>query len=87
VAANNLAVCKIFQNKVGESIKLLEDLTRSQPSQNICESVVQNLVAMYDIHYCCNASDFKIKLSDFCAAHQKQSMNASQYVHKPVVKK
>ena len=31
VAANNLATCKIFMNKVGESIKTLEDLLKKDP--------------------------------------------------------
>ena len=31
VAANNLATCKIFLNKVGESIKTLEDLLKKDP--------------------------------------------------------
>ena len=49
VAANNLATCKIFLNKVGESIQLLEDLVKKEPLKNINEQIVQNLVSMYDI--------------------------------------
>ena len=37
VAANNLATCKIFLNKVGEAIKLLEDLVKKDPIKNINE--------------------------------------------------
>lgn len=37
VAANNLATCKIFLNKVGESITLLEDLVKKDPLKNINE--------------------------------------------------
>ena len=37
VAANNLATCKIFLNKVGESITLLEDLIKKEPLKNINE--------------------------------------------------
>jgi hypothetical protein len=49
VAANNLATCKIFLNKVGESIKTLEDLVKKDPLNNINEQVIQNIVSMYDI--------------------------------------
>lgn len=35
VAANNLATCKIFMNKVGESIKTLEDLIKKDPKTKI----------------------------------------------------
>ena len=37
VAANNLATCKIFCNKVGESIQILEDLIKKEPLKNINE--------------------------------------------------
>ena len=37
VAANNLATCKIFLNKVAESVKTLEDLVKKDPINNINE--------------------------------------------------
>ena len=67
VAANNLATCKIFLNKVGEAIKLLEDLVKKDPVKNINEQVIQNLVSMYDIHFAHNPNDKKAVLADFSA--------------------
>jgi len=80
VAANNLATCKIFLNKVGESIKTLEDLIKKDPLKNINEQVVQNLVGMYDIHHAHNPNDKKSILAEFCTKNSKDSVNAAVYV-------
>ena len=80
VASNNLAVCKVFLNKVGESIKTLEDLTRADPKKNINEPVLQNLVGFYDIHCCSNSLAKTRELAEFCAKHSKDSVNASIHV-------
>ena len=86
VAANNLATCKIFLNKVGESIKTLEDLVKKDPLNNINEQVVQNIVSMYDIQFAQNPNDKKSLLADFCSKHSKDSVNAAVYVQHAQVK-
>jgi len=87
VASNNLATCKIFmtnnQYRVGESIKLLEDLIHRDSLANINEQVVQNLVSMYDIHFCHNPNEKKIELAEFCSKNGKDSVNANLYVQHP----
>lgn len=80
VAANNLATCKIFLNKVGEAIQILEDLIKTDPVKNINEQVVQNLVSMYDIHYAHNPNDKKAILAEYCSKNSKDSVNAAVYV-------
>jgi hypothetical protein len=86
VAANNLATCKIFLNKVGESIKSLEDLVKKDPLNNINDQVIQNIVSMYDIQFAINPNDKKSLLADFCSKHSKDSVNAAVYVQHTQVK-
>ena len=80
VAANNLATCKIFLNKVAESVKTLEDLVKKDPINNINEQVIQNLVTMYDIQFAQNPNDKKQVLAEFCSKNSKDSVNAAVYV-------
>ena len=63
VAANNLATCKIFLNKVNESIKILEDLINKDKVSLINEQVMQNLQSMYEIQFIHNLKDKKLILN------------------------
>ena len=73
VAANNLATCKIFLNKVGESIKTLEGLIKSDPENKLNEQVIQNIISMYEIWYAHNPKDKKQILNEFILKQGKDS--------------
>lgn len=77
VAANNLATCKIFLNKVGESIKTLEDLLKKDPQTKINDQVVTNLLSMYEIWFAHNTKEKKDVLNKFCVEHAKDSVAAT----------
>jgi hypothetical protein len=40
IIANNLAICKIFMNKVDESINILEELVKKDAKKNLNDLVV-----------------------------------------------
>lgn len=77
VAANNLATCKIFLNKVGESIKTLEDLLKKDPSSKINDQIISNLMSMYEIWFAHNTRDKKEVLNKFCIDNGKDSVVAT----------
>jgi len=47
-AINNRAVCYLYTENLGKAISTLEDRVRQDPS-NVSESVIFNLVTLYDL--------------------------------------
>eukprot|EP00667_Euglena_gracilis_P011741 EG_transcript_12011 len=59
-AANNQAICALYNCHLTEAISILEDLIRRDPKQALTEAVIFNLCSMYDLQSEQGASKKKV---------------------------